>query len=208
MSRLPQTVRQLRLAGKPPAMVWWFSRLWMGLYIYNIYIGYRVQNTILRTVFPSKTILSYSQIVFHESHLITLNHAWTWCNMVHMQFFFSAMYAQIIFAKCPSSLDKKPNDCNKRAKWCCTMLHTHWTLRAQLFQSSSKKMSLNILHLSLSLSALWAAFSSNFALFRSQPSYPKGSRKWLSDQSGYPMAVKYAVKKKLSMESPNNANLC
>lgn len=105
------------------------------------------------------------------------------------------MYAQIIFAKCPSSLDKKPNDCNKRAKWCCTMLHTHWTLRAQLFQSSSKKMSLNILHLSLSLSALWAAFSSNFALFRSQPSYPKGSRKWLSDQSGYPMAVKYAVKK-------------
>ena len=72
-NRLPQTVRQLAEASwKTPSHGLMIFPAMNGLYIY---IGYRVQNTILRTVFPSKTILSYSQIVFHESHLITLNHA-------------------------------------------------------------------------------------------------------------------------------------
>ena len=38
--------------------------------------------------------------------------------------------------------------------------------------------------LSLSLSALWLAFASNFCAF-SLTAHPKGSRKWLLDQSGY-----------------------
>ena len=69
--------------------------------------------------------------------------------------------------------------------------------------SPSVSLSLSLsLPLSLSLSPVSCFLKQPLRRFfaDSQPRIPQGSRKWLLDQSGYPMA---AVN-----ESPNNANLC